>query len=521
MSVKGRIVNDEMERPDCPECDGFMKSDGARQWQCTECGKNLTKVRQDDSIKAFNDSKGFDTARAEAHARKCEKKHTLIITSAQNNSEVFTLGLKSLKHACGFYNAELAVIPSHYRNMTLWSKGDKKEFDGQVLPYLVSSTIQFGKVKIHSDIKVQPTAVNPLSAMESIGGSDDLVIGHPQQMRLPVASNDYPKRMCTTGSVTLPNYSIGKAGAKAEFHHCMSAIILEKEGDFVFIRQITFDKKGHCYDLDHRFTPNGVTTGHPIKVLTTGDEHWKFNSVERETYGKGGMTERLKPRLIVRHDTLDGYAGSHHHDHDPMLQYIKHNTGDNDYRAELDECVAAINRTTPSYATTLMVPSNHHDHLAKFLQTADANKDHQNSKFISEMQLAMREAADKGENYDPFYLYCKDRLTCKHEFLDRNVPYLVDGIDYRNHGDIGINGARGSAKGIAKIASKAVIAHSHSACMYQGVTQVGTSTGRMPYARGLSSWSTTHAVHYKHGKPALYDIYNGRFCKKRRFKNAA
>jgi hypothetical protein len=506
------IVNDEIARPDCHECGNFMRSHGP-EWHCTTCNARCLKVKKDEGIKAYNDSKGFDVARAESHARKCEKKKRLIITSAQNNSECFIKGLKSLKQAAEFYKCELAVIPSHYRNVTLWSKGDKKEFDPLIVPYLVSSTIHFGNYQIHSDIKIQPTAVNPLSAMDSIGGADSLIVGHPQQMRTPVAAHGFPKQMYTTGSVTNPNYTIGKAGAKGNFHHSQSALILELYKGFVYVRQLNMDDNGHIYDLDVKFTPSGYSAGHRIEALACGDEHWKFNITEKETYsGKDSIVKTLQPKWIARHDALDGFAGSHHHEKNPMLQYIKHHSGDNDYRVELDECIDAINRTTPQGATSLIVASNHHDHLMQYLLKADANKDHQNAKFISEMQLAMREAADKGENYDPFYLYCKDRLTCKFEFLSRNEPFYIGGVDFSSHGDCGINGARGSAKGLAKTPDKMVIGHSHTPHIYQGIFQVGTSTGRMEYAKGLSSWSNTHCIQYKNGKRALIDIYNGRHC---------
>lgn len=514
---KGKIVNDEMERPDCERCGGWMRSHGDG-WHCTECGARILKIKHDEGIKAYNDSKGYDTEKTEAHARKCEKKKTLIITSAQNNSETFIKGLKSLKQAAEYYNAELAIIPSHYRNVSLYQKGDKKEFCPLIKPYLVSSTIEFGNVEIHTDIRINPTAVNPLSAMESIGGAHDIVIGHPQQMRTPVAAHGYPKRMFTTGSITLPNYAISKVGVKGEFNHSMSAIVLEKEGDFVFIRQLTFDDKGHCYDLDIRFTPSSVTKNHNIEVLTTGDEHIKYNSIEKETYGKGGMTERLKPKYVVRHDTLDGYAGSHHHNKSPMTKYKKFVKGDNDYEAELNQVVDFINRTTPKGAKTLIVDSNHHNHLLQFLETANPNTDHKNSKFILKMNADMRVAVDLNLPYDPFYLYLKDRLTCDFEFLDRNEAYLINNIDYSNHGDLGISGSRGSAKGLSKISTKTVIGHSHTAMIYHGCFQVGVSTDRMEYAKGLSSWSNTHCVQYKNGKRALIDIYNGRYCARRRLK---
>lgn len=491
-----------------------MKSNGYREWKCTECGKAVVKVRNDQSIKDYNDSLGFNSVQAEKHAAKCARGKRLIITSAQNNSEVDVKFLKSLKQAANFYKCELAIIPSHYRNVTLWQKGDSKEFDGLLHPYLVKGEIQFNNVKIKSDVRIQPTSVNPLGGKQSHGGQDSIVFGHPQVAREPVATSgdSLPKLMLTTGSVTKPNYTVSDAGEKGKWHHCISAIILEKFKDRVFIRQLACDDNGHFYDMDRRFTPSGITRGHAIDALVTGDEHVKFNSIEKETYGKGGITETLKPKYIIRHDVLDGYAGSHHHLRDPMLGFIKHHSKDNDYRAEVEQCIDFINRTTPKGATTLIVPSNHHDHLAQFLQKASPNTDHTNAIFIAEMQLAMREAALAGDNYDPFYLYAKERLTCKFEFLNRNEPYYVHDVDVSQHGDVGTNGSRGSARGLAKTPDKLTIGHSHGARIFQGVYQVGVSTGRLEYEKGLGDHSNTHCLHYKNGKRTLIDIIDGKYC---------
>lgn len=510
---RGVGVIDDPDRPDCPECGGWMKSKGQREWKCIECNKAIVKTRLDQSIKAYNESLGFDVTLAEAHAEACAKGKRLLVTSAQNNSEVDQKFLKSLKQAALFYNCELAIIPSHYRNLTLFKKGDVKEYDPTVVPYLVKGEIQFGNVKIKSDVRIQPTTVNPLGGKQSHGGQDWIVFGHPQLAREPVATSgdQMPKLMFTTGSVTYPNYSVSDAGEKGKWHHCNAAIILEKYKDDVFVRQISTDSKGHCYDLDAKFTPSGYSTEHSIAALTPGDEHVKFNAVEKATYGKGGLTEYLKPKCIVRNDVFDGYAGSHHHLKDPMIQFVKHHSGDNDYRAELDQTVDFINRTTPDGAKTLIVPSNHHDHFAQFLQKADVNTDHTNALLIAEMQIAMRNAALSGMSYDPFYLYCKDKLTCNHEFLSRTEPYYIGVVDHSQHGDVGTNGSRGSARGLAKTPDKLTIGHSHGARIVQGVYQVGTSTNRLEYERGLGDHSKTHCIQYKDDKRTLIDHINGRF----------
>lgn len=511
---KGQAVIDD-ERPSCPVCDGFMKSNG-KQWTCTDptCRKAVLKVKVTDLYDEYRIKWGFETGPAEAHARACEKKKRLIVTSAQNNTDVDLPFWQSLKQCAKHYKCEIAVMPSHYQNKTTWQPGDDKYWVREVAPYLVKSDIEFDNVLIKSDVRIQPSTLWPLDGKQSHGGEHDIIFGHPQLARQPVPTggNTLPKRLFTCGSVTLPNYSVTDAGEKAKFHHVSGALILEKVDGHVFVRQLNADSKGHFYDLDKKFTPRNVTTGHRALSLTTGDEHVKFNVVERETYTKrNSIVKTLKPHYLIRHDILDCYALSHHHTKDPMTSFIKHHSGDNDIVSELDEVVEFINRTTPDYSTTLIVPSNHHDHLLKALNRISPNDDHQNAVFIAEMQALMRKAALDGNNYDPFYLYLKDRLRCKAEFLDRNEPYMVGDVDMSQHGDVGTNGSRGSARGIARTTHKANIGHSHGARIVQGVYQTGVSTSRLEYERGLSDHSNTHILQYPNGKRTLIDIVDGRW----------
>jgi len=501
------------DRPQCDRCGGFMKSTG-RDWRCTNCRHSVIKVYRQDARNKYAHSDGFDTAIATKHARRCEKPVRLLVTSAQHNTPVHEGFFNSLKQAAKHFKCEIAVIPSHYKNITLFSKSDKKEWHSDIEPYLVKTDVNFGGVKVKSDVRINATTLNPLSGKSAHGHGKWLVFGHPQVMCEPVASPNAmrPNKLFTTGSITIPNYSQTNDGMKAEFHHVLGALIIERtKNGTCFVRQLNADDDGSFYDLDVKFTPKGVTKGHRILSIVTGDEHVKFNTVEKVTYGKAGIVETLQPKFIVRHDVLDGYAGSHHHDRDPVLQFAKHHNGDNDYRRELDECIAFINRTTPKTSKTLIVPSNHHDHLKKYLSKADANLDHQNSLFISEMQLAMRKAALAGENSDPFYLYAAPRLSCKCEFLDRNKPYLIGDVDHSQHFDVGTNGSRGSARGLAKTTYKMSGGHSHGARIYQGVFQAGTSTGRLDYENGLSDHSNTHIIQYSNSKRTLLDILDGKW----------
>ena len=230
------------ERPGCPLCGETMTSSKDR-WRCKPCRKSQTKVYKErggemiNSQRAFESSWGFDRERAVAHAMKCEKGKRLIVTSVQNNSNVHKKGLAALKQACQFYKCELAVIPSHYLNRDTYRKDDEKSYDPKVQQYLTHGGIQFGNVKIKTDVKIRPTTLHPLSGKFAHGGEDWIIFGHPQLAcePVPTPTNMIPKKMYTTGFLSLPNYENSDIGEKASFQHSQAALILEKYKDVVFV----------------------------------------------------------------------------------------------------------------------------------------------------------------------------------------------------------------------------------------------------------------------------------------------
>jgi hypothetical protein len=521
---KGVSVVKDATRPDCHRCGSFMSSHGARQWECTnkECGacvaKNPKRPQYAKEVEFYN-TLGYDGSDAKAQAkllRKLYKKgqRRFVVTSAQNNTQVFEPFLESINHYLIDNSSELIVLPCHYKNLNAFTKGDDKSkwFDSKVEDYIVGEEVILGGVKIKADIPIEAPAANPLTGLHDVGGDFWTIYGHSQHSMMPVASHGIPKRMYTTGSITKRNFGKSKRGGKADFHHVIGALVIEIGDEHIFIRQINSDTKGRFYDLDKLYTPEGVSDGHSVDVLCTGDEHVKFNTVADVTYlDRDSVCNVLKPKFLVRHDLFDAYAVSHHHEKNPLVQFRKHHSGDANCREELDECIAFLDKTTPGYSTNIIVPSNHIDHLSQWLNRADANKDHENALLICELQSALRENALKGETTDPFEIYVKPKLKSKTTFLNRNEPWKRRGVDYSQHGDVGTNGARGSSAGLSKTVDKMTIGHSHSANITRGVFQVGVSTGKLEYERGLSTHTNTHCVQYVSGKRTLIDIFDNKW----------
>jgi hypothetical protein len=520
-------LDENSGRPYCKDCDRYMQKRGSLaesgriRYRCGNCGKSTTGS-SDSSYN--NQDLGYNPTELTQRATEIRKAvrqgaNRFVITAAANNSSVDSNAFKALRKLCKDRKAHLIVIPIHYKNVSLYTANQeyKKWWAEAVRPYLVEEAIRLGpKVWVRGDINIQATAANPLSGMAPLTGDKWCIFGHGQLGLEPIATplDQMPGRMYTTGAITKKNYSNTKAGAKAAFHHVIGALLVEIQGKNAFIRQLNADSKGNIYDITDCYAPNGITRDVTALSLTTGDEHVKFiaDNVMFATYmNDDSLVNVTKPEYIVRHDVLDGYAGSHHHEKDYLKQYKKHYYGDNNYRRELDECIAHLEATSPTDwdCTNILVDSNHHTHLDKWLTRADDRIDHVNADLICELRNMQRQAIRDEKPHGAFQLYLEEHLHgISLVFADPNIPYMLGGVDHSQHGDRGANGARGSARGIANTTHKATIGHTHSARIVQAVYQVGKSTGTLEYEMGLSSHTQTHCLQYPNGKRTLIDILN-------------
>lgn len=515
---------DDPSRPYCTDCDRYMASrghkaeSGRQRYKCLGCNKSTTASADSEYN---NQHIGYDPQVAADRAQELREAikngaNRFVITAATNNTPVDANAFRSLQNFCKDRGAHLIVIPIHYKNISLYTQNQQfnKRWTAPVEPYLIDQSICIGpKIWVRADIKIQATAADPLSGMAPLAGDKWVIFGHSQIGLEPIATPQeaLPGRMYTSGCITRKNYSATKAGAKAAFHHVIGAILVETQGKNAFIRQLNADHKGCIYDVTDCYTPHVHYTEQKALSLTTGDEHvkWIKANVLSATYtDDDSIVNVTKPGTLVRHDVLDGYAGSHHHEKHYTTQYKKWFHGDANYRRELDQVVQFINETTPTDwdCMNLLVRSNHHEHLDTWLERADDRFDHENADIICELRNAQRSAIRNGDDYDAFSLYLEPRLEVPAEFSNPNKPYMMGGVDFSQHGHRGTAGSRGSARGFANATHKATIGHSHSARIVKSVYQVGKSCDNLEYEEGLSAHTHTHSLQYANGKRTLIDI---------------
>lgn len=459
---------------------------------------------------------------SDTKVRQIEKGRCFIVTSAMNNTNLDKKFWQALRHFSERNGHKRVVVPVQYRNPKSPLEAEETERDlwwpEEIQGYAVDNEVQVHEqLWIMGDHKVQATAVNPLMGKEPLSRGASAIYGHSQiaMQTIPTLQHLLPKILHTTGSTSLDNnYSRSDRGARAKFHHSLGAVIIEKEGPRFHLRVVVGDRSGAFYDMGRRYHADGVGKFERAEALVCGDSHSWFHDphVREATYdADDSITQTLRPKVRVLHDVLDAYSVNPWHRRDPVIQYAKHQSGHNDVRAELEATLRFIEETTPKDCKNVVVASNHHDFLYRWLRDMDPKHDPRNAIVYHELMLAclrQAEVTEHGvEQFDPFAEWARERIKVPTEFLSRWDSLLIKAIEVALHGDAGSGGFRGSAAGFSKIGAKSVIAHAHSPRIVRGCYQVGCSQV-LPeeYQRGPTSALHTHCVIWPNGKRQLLNV---------------
>lgn len=505
--ICGQCQSSNVERRGTREKDGEQYA----RLRCNECEKWSKALLTYDNVPEFERSKEeLDTLL---------QSDTYIISSVQNNTPLDLSFWKALKRYAEYKKAQLLVIPLLYRNPT--SPGELQSEDAwwppEVTPYLIENDVNLAPgIRVMGDAKINATALNPLTGFETITGADSAIFGHAQIQMKTVATpqNRLPKILHTTGSTSTKNYSKSKAGKKGDFHHSLGAVIVEidREGEIFHIRSLVGDNQSEFYDINRHVTSRKVKKVN-IEAIVLGDEHVNemCPDVKEATFvGQDSIVETCRPKYIVRHDVVDSFAITHHHRQSPSIKYKKHLLKTDRLYDELYQSAKHIENTTPKFSTSVIVPSNHHDHITRWLEEVDWRNELWNARIYHELWAAWIAAIECDESFTPYTWWMKQNCKADVLYLENDYPFIVKGIYLGYHGDRGANGARGSLTGFSKIGTKTVIGHTHSPGIEKGCYQVGTSSKlRLEYTSGPSSWMNTHALIHRNGKRQLVSVIEG------------
>jgi hypothetical protein len=466
-----------------------------------------------------------------------------LVTSAQNNTELHEeLWANLLAYRDAHDDAEILVAKLTYDTNGQSSKGQKRRVKKTSSEAPPASYVRAWAQPVHDfmcdrslqlapglvwcgELNILPTAVNPISGLESYTGRDSSIIPHTKFAMQSIASpkSQGCKLIYTTGAVTQRNYIAKKAGQKAEFHHGYGCLIVEVCSDGAwFVRQINADSEGEFYDLDRKVSRGKVSHGHRPAALVWGDIHVRQISPGMSAigWGSGGILATLRPRAQVMHDLLDFRAANHHDRDDPWKTMVKHVAGTTDVASEIAEAAAFLRTATEHCrdCNLVVVRSNHDEALVRWLKGADFREDPENAVFYLSMNTLAYTAMQMQEPFDAIAAALRIAgAPPKTRFLKRDEQYVVcedagGGIELGIHGDIGVNGSRGTLQQFARTGRKCVVGHSHVAGIVEGAYQVGVMGALdMGYNEGQSSWSHSNVIVYPNGKRTVLTIWAGRW----------
>lgn len=515
-----------MDELQCPKCyshrivKSSFSTSGKRRWRCLGCGFRTVSPLGIENLE--NDI--IDSDAVKTRLKQMKGKKRFIITSAQNATPINSAFLNSIKTYCEENNAFLVVIPYRYHNPTsVFIDEDEDWWYPNIEPYLINKRFDIGKnLTVLADIKLQPTAKTPLVGIEGFTSTASCIVGHPKYQLTSVATRqgDMAKLMSTTGSVTLKNYTNSKAGKVGDRHHVYGATVVELDKDLFHMRHVSASDDGSFIDLDKEYSADGVKKVENIEALVMGDLHHWFldDGVDKSVFGEGGILDVLKPKNLILHDVIDFYSATHHHRTEPFIKFAKHKFGKNNIKKEIEDfCGYFIERLkTRKNIDTYIIPSNHDDHMTRYIREVDWRSDPENAEFYLETALYMlqqtRFISTGSDTPKAFKYWLSKYLDEKRvRILDRDDSLELCNVEHGLHGDLGTNGSRGSVLNLSKIGVKATIGHSHTPAVRDGVFCVGHSTGGMEYAKGPSSWLTSHCILYSNGKRTLVHSLKGRW----------
>lgn len=448
----------------------------------------------------------------DAKKRKANtKSNKFIISWGQSETVPHYKFLDNIKAYSNEIGAEIHIVAGRYENPTSLKKNIKlraeETWDDALLPYLDANRHDIHKkLSILSDIKIQPTAINPLSSLADISGANSCIFGSPRvhMESLPRLEGDDEKVMYTTGAVTVANYTDTKAGKKGDFHHTFGFIIVEIEDEETYhVRQVTAEKNGNFCDLFYRVKDGNVYKNDSISTIVLGDLHCGQHD-EEILDGTLSLLNRLTPTNVVLHDVFNGESISHHDSKDPFIQYHNEFHGKNDLQNEIDTMLDTLSNFN-IFKNVIITRGNHDDFVDRWLKNSDWKKQSTAKNYRLYMQLSdiLLSEYEKSESSNRLGVIPKI-INCrfpKFKCLTENQSFKVHGWELGYHGHLGVSGSRGSLMQYRKLNTKVVVGHYHSPERKDGALSVGTTTKlRLGYNKGASKWLHSHVIIHDNGK---------------------
>lgn len=453
---------------------------------------------------------------------KVKKSKYYLITQAQAETSIHKEFWENVLAYANFLKAEIVVQPSRYKNPTSLEASSRQKdkeknrniWATELQPYLQAKDVKLNKYLTYlGSLKVQPTAVNPLSGVQGFTGLSSCIVPHPKvHLEACPVLKDYPEKiMLTTGSVTIPNYTDTKAGKKGEWEHEFGFVVVEiVDSELFYVRQVIAEDSGDFYDLVYKVS-NGVVEEdrNEETVVVFGDSH--FGQEDSEAHATAvEVAKKLNAKNVVLHDVFNGITINHHELNNPIKQLTSEplfGSVQEEIEYMLDKIEEVRDNTE---ANVHIVQSNHDLFLEKWLEKADLKSTPFKSEYIMFLNLLVE---DKNSRKGIIKRLIDHRFKGEAVFTYTvDDSFRVKDVELGFHGHLGGNGARGNVNGFRVLNTKTVTAHQHSPKRRGGAVVVGTLTKKdLGYNKGASNWVQGVGVLYPNGKVSHIHIIDGKY----------
>jgi len=527
-SIFTKITNMERHSYDIDLIKRLCKKQPKGEFNCTDVAKKYAKEKDLDfsqsvarSIQKIVNNHGLhiDMVSPKNHIQFTmalkrsfvQTKKNTIITWAQAVTPIHEGLWENLLAYAEEHDAEVIVIPGTYLNNNSpfqWRRD--YAWDNRLTNYLYATEASVhNHLSVIADTDIVPTAKRPLNNLQGVTGIESSIVGHPRQhMQIsPTMKNRRRKFMFTTGSITVPNYRRARAGKEASIYHKMGFLFVENLNEENFVaRHIHAEEDGSFQDLIYRVEKGKVSLKNDWKAMIFGDTH-----LSKEDSGMLEESRRLvtigKCEQTVWHDLFDGYSINHHQAKDHVEQVIKARKGLFSLQGELDMNMEFIKSWKDT--NMIIVPSNHPDWIDKWVRFNQGVKDAHNALLFNRFQsILFEELAPKGLYAHVIEENFGDEVTC----LERDISHEVCGIELNNHGDLGSNGAKGTAITFAKLPHPVVSGDKHHCYTIDEAYGVGVSSVLdHKYNKGMSSWAQSNGIILSNGRFQHLLYFDGKF----------
>lgn len=421
-----------------------------------------------------------------------------VIEGAPINMDFFNC----LQHYCDITNSQLIL---------LWMRGVNrsdcftfKEF--KLLNPFICTEIKLNDNLKALDTQAYPTKRNPLTNLQYLcSKKHSLIIASPKQFleSIPRPRGVIPHILLSTGTISEPKYNKNESGYLAQEYNKLGAVIVEIENNEIFYaRQIQYKNKGFV-DLGIKYYVN-KTEKVPCEAMILGDLHIGQHS-DNAVKISIDQINTLKPKKVFLHDMCD-FLSINHHEFNKPLALAKKPEWARSLENELKYVKEYLNKFCNKIKSKIyVVHSNHSDFLEKWLNTHDFMNDSIN------IRLGIKFFSSLLDNKNPIKEYLNNKKLI---FLPSEAQMEVEKYLVSQHGHLGINGARGNIKSLAKIHNNIIIGHIHQPRIYNNAIAVGTNSHiTMNYTNGPTSWLHANCAIYKGGYTQLYIEVNNKWKK--------